>query len=361
MSKIKYSKFLSWKIVAVFVTCIITAAIFILNQREADASLPMLTINENDGVGIECYMAYDISELENANSWTEKEQLSTLSVFRNIDAEISADSEQMTAKAKAIAKQIGIKVQNIVVYPDEEELRSMEVKYSAIGEKIPEQSKKPYMAEANCGNTKITVNSSLGVSICFNPPIDLTKEYSLTDATNPKEAIKMLEYLIKKYSNLLNMQSPEPEVFSDYTFKGERNISHEVFENTGNIEEKILGYNFNRIRFGCDDEGKLFIIHVDKTDLSKKLGDYPIITPKKAKELLLQKKYITTVPEELPDEKYILKVELIYRSRFDKTFMPYYRFYVEMPNMQLENGLKAYGIFYVPAVSEKYITNMPAD
>ena len=36
--------------------------------------------------------------------------------------------------------------------------------------------------------------------------------------------------------------------------------------------------------------------------------------------------------------------------------MPYYRFYVELPDMKMDNGLKNFGAFYVPAVKAEYIT-----
>ena len=41
--------------------------------------------------------------------------------------------------------------------------------------------------------------------------------------------------------------------------------------------------------------------------------------------------------------------------------MPYYKFYVELPEDEnrLGHGLKNYGIYYVPAVEGKYIENMP--
>jgi len=39
--------------------------------------------------------------------------------------------------------------------------------------------------------------------------------------------------------------------------------------------------------------------------------------------------------------------------------MPYYKFLVEMPTMELENGLKTFGAFYVPAVKGEFLENMP--
>ena len=94
-------------------------------------------------------------------------------------------------------------------------------------------------------------------------------------------------------------------------------------------------------------------------DLSQKMGDYPIINTEKAKELLLKGNYITTVPYELPGEKFIAKTELVYRTGAREAyFMPYYCFYVEIPEEE-RDGLKTYGAYYVPAVEEEYLTNMP--
>ena len=106
--------------------------------------------------------------------------------------------------------------------------------------------------------------------------------------------------------------------------------------------------------------GGLGGIGYSKTDLSRKIGDYPIVTADEARKLLLEKHYITTVPDEMPGEEYIAHIELIYRtSRRDAIFMPYYKFFVEMPDMQRENGLKTYGVFYVPAVKGEFLENMP--
>lgn len=91
-----------------------------------------------------------------------------------------------------------------------------------------------------------------------------------------------------------------------------------------------------------------------------KVGDYPIIDSQQAKELLSKGNYITTAPYEMPGLEYVEKVELGYRAgEREAYFMPYYRFYVELPEDERENGLKTYGAYYVPAVDGAYISNMP--
>ncbi len=97
---------------------------------------------------------------------------------------------------------------------------------------------------------------------------------------------------------------------------------------------------------------ELSLASLDQTDLSQKMGNYPIITSKDAKNLLLNGNYITSVPYQLPGEKFVAKTELIYRTGTnEKYFMPYYRFYVELPEEE-RDGLKTYGAYYVPAVEK---------
>ena len=72
-------------------------------------------------------------------------------------------------------------------------------------------------------------------------------------------------------------------------------------------------------------------------DLSctEQIGDYPIITSKEATKLLDNGNYLTSVPEKMPGEKYVAKTELVYRTgSSNEAFLPYYRFWVELPDMQ---------------------------
>ena len=83
--------------------------------------------------------------------------------------------------------------------------------------------------------------------------------------------------------------------------------------------------------------------------------------------MLLNGEYITTVPSEyLHDtgisEEMIAKEELVYRTEnVNEIFMPYYRYYIELKESGLEmaDGLKLYGVYYVPAVSAEYLVDFP--
>ena len=102
------------------------------------------------------------------------------------------------------------------------------------------------------------------------------------------------------------------------------------------------------------------MIRISHPDLSEKVEDYPMITPEQAAELLSNGRYCTSVPYDMPGPEYVKKMELVYLTgELEKYYMPYYCFYVELPEEERENGLKTFGLYYVPAVHWIYISNMP--
>jgi hypothetical protein len=364
-TKIKSAKYSWLKWGGAIAACAAVAAIamFVPQQAENYPELPSLTIGKDTGTyGFEGYMAYDIEDLGNGNPWVENSNIKTLPVFQNPTvydengkpiAGLSAD--KMTAMAKETADLMGLTIESITIFPTAEDLKREQ-------DKGEQADATPQKAAAICGAVTIEVAPGGEITIRYEDSgVALPGEYNFTqyDETE-RQAENVMQYLISEYNAVVGMESPSPALFGDYTYDGQRIFRYSAFECAGTLEEKILGYNFNRIGFYPNEEGKLWIIRRYKADLSQKIGDYPIISAAEARQLLLEKSYITTVPEELPDEKYISRVELIYRTGIgDEVFMPYYRFYVEMPTMARDNGLKTFGAFYVPAVKAEFINNFP--
>ena len=78
-----------------------------------------------------------------------------------------------------------------------------------------------------------------------------------------------------------------------------------------------------------------------------------------AEALLEEGHYITSAPYELPGLEYVEKVELVYRNgALEGCWMPYYRFYVRLPELAEEDGLQTFGAYYVPAVEGRFLTNL---
>ena len=311
-------------------------------QRDPD--LPLLTISEEaEGMGYEGYFAYDISELVNANPWNEETVIDTLPVFQNPltydknDVASGGDEGKMRELLLDTAKSLGLNT-------DQPEV---------------DESEAPAKLKIASAGLEIAVDQALGAEVRFRPAVSLPETYHFTHYASYAEKAAAAAYL--RYRDFIGFDDPQLNLaIGDYTIYGQQTYDVLFFENGKDTEEKILNYNFDLAAFYCDDNGELFIARKWQADLSKKLGDYPIIRAEEAKELLLNGNYITTVPYEISGEEQVKKVELIYRTgRHEACYMPYYRFYVELPQEARENGLKSYGAYYVPAVESAYISNMP--
>lgn len=304
--------------------------------------LPMLTIELGEtGMGFEGYMAYDISELVSGNPWTEEAGLTTLPVYENpleLDeyGQPVGDRAAMEAALLEVAGRLGLE-----------------------GVEIEETDWGALTIQGDGLTLDVTV--TLPVTLEFEPPRTLPEGYHFGHHA-PYDAMEAAgKYLMETYDTLLDMEKP---VFSlwggDYNIYREQGYQIEVYEGAGDLTEQLVGYHFRRVAFYPDEEGRLWMIRFYQADLSQKLGDYPIITVEEAKALLGEGHYITSVPCELPGLEYVEKVELVYRNgTLEGCWMPYYRFYVRLPEMAEEDGLQTFGAYYVPAVEGRFLTNLP--
>lgn len=316
-------------------------------------NLPMITIGNNNlsGYGFEGYRVHDISELVNANPWNESLQIDTLPVYRNAITydngydffDPNADPDKMQTLLLEVADSLGLDTNNVTI---EQEF---------IVENSP-----PTHLSINTEELDIEVDQSLTVDVSFKTEVNLPEEYNFTIGAPYDDIADVAEYLKKQYDNYIVLNNPQTNINGgDYDIRGRQLYDIEFFEGSENIIEQIINYNFNRVEFGLVNN-KLLLVRIFKPDLSKKVGDYPIITPDEAYELLADGQYATSAPYELPGLKYVKKVELIYRTgQFESYYMPYYCFYAELPEEQREHELITYGAYYVPAVVSDYITNMP--
>jgi len=345
-------------------------------------NLPMLDIEENYGsMGFEGHYAYDISELDNGNPWTPDANITVMPVYRNpivydgagFPLENMLTADDMLALARSTAEKLGLTVASESVYPSAEDIERMAEKGAT-----DIRNTQAYEATVNCGEFSVTARAESDILLKLNREdwrdaytmslasenrreTELTAEQRLEySKTTREDAEAVMPSLLGEYKTFVDMENPQVALFGDYNIYAWRGFSYSAYEGTGSLEEQIVNHAFNTVHFSPNEEGHLYLIHRHKTDLSDKIGDYPIITADAARELLLDGRYVTTVPEEFPGEEYVAKVELMYRSsHYDSTFFPYYRFLVELPNVPKWSGLKNFGAYYVPAVEEKYISNMP--
>ena len=318
------------------------------------SNLQTLTISQNVGNGgFEAYMAHDISELVNANPWYDGCEITTLPVYKNTlnldeNAQITnIDNDKMNSFILDIAQRCGLKKNEIEVIRDSRAYTdSLFVKTDSF---------------------KIRVDPELTATIEFEPKVSLPDKYNFSYYNSTyDDMVEVAKYFKNEYKEIINFKDPKINITKgDYNIYNQQSYSIEFYDGSSELTNDIINYNFNRVTFHCDDvENKLWMIYVYNPDLSEKIGDYPIITVDEADKLLKNGNYITNVPSNYEvNTSNVAKVELIYRNTYwlDNTYIPYYRFYIEIP--ELENryghGLKHYGAYYVPAVDSKFISNMP--
>lgn len=341
--------------------------------QEPPVNLPILSIGEykTGGMGFEGYMAYDISDLVNANPWNEELGISTLPVYQNVlcyDFDLmvapGADVNKMQELLVEVATRLGIDPNSLTITQNElSEGRKQHITsyFQAKGQEVPAGYLNAEYVVGQAPGIRIEVDQSMTATIHFEPGIPLPEQYNFGENASYEDNVAVAEYLKSEYSELIGMNNPQANIYDgDYTFDAQQIFLLEFFDAPEDKTEQIVNYNFNRVGFYGNTDGTLFLARVFRPDLSKKIGDYPIISAEQAKELLLNGHYMTTVPYEISEEELIKKVELVYQdNRYQEYYIPFYRFYVELPEKQLENGLKSYGAYYVPAIESSYISDMP--
>lgn len=338
-----------------------------------DGELPKLVISLGSvGYGFEGYWAYDISELTNNNPWSEDVIVDTLPVYKNHTTWYPAylpdnvDYRKMVETLNYYAELYSFDMQNLEIVDDDPHAAyygGLDEYYEMFGVAVPDGAYQPDAIEAAQNGITIRVIGEYGVTVWFEPTIELPDEYNINYFMSYEDAEKAAEYLKIEYADWIDIDDPLINITGgDYNIYADQKHDIEFYAYSGSLEERIINYNFRSVKFNCDDSGNLYSINYDITNLDNKLGDYPIITVGEAYEMLSEGKYITTVPYDMPSIEYVRKVELIYRSdKYDEYYIPYYKFYVEIEaegNVKETLGLNTYGAYYVPAVAPEYIDEM---
>lgn len=329
------------------------------------AMLPA-ALPQGEGMGFEGIMLYDISESGSGNPWNEELQIEKLPVYKNLaytdvpGLPVYLSREELMNIAENVAAAMGEQISET----DYDTAPDITFSPESAGEEM-------YALSAVLDNMKIRVEGNGCVRVELTVPFKLPGDYGGTDGkVSDEEAEDVIRYLSEVYAPLLNFDNPAADTWADYTYLGEQTRRYGVYNNADDDIQNILNYNFNGVSFSIR-QNELRYIHIEnRLSAAQKLGDYPIITAKEAREYLLKGEYLTTVPEEYLSaegirKEDIAKTELVYRTgNTCEVYMPYYRFYVELPEtfeIGMADGLKMYGIYYVPAVNGKYLLDFPAE
>lgn len=363
--KVKKTGWIKWGAMAACLCLVVYAGIRLIptdSPPDESSELPLLNAQfEGGDMGFEGLMLFDISESGTANPWTKNMVLETLPVYENLaytDASglpVYLSENELLGIAEGIAARLNADI--ISTEYDRVDTAQLSPNTRLSGGEA-------YRLTAKTREYTILVSGNGDAVVEFN-----TQGVLFSDYTSENEAKTIIGTLLEKYASLLSVDEPVIYTWCDYTFTGEQRRRYCVYENDTDPVQKILNYNFSLISLTPSEEGGelLNVSFQNSLSCADKIGDYPIISSDAAREMLLNGEYITTVPSEyLHDtgisEEMIAKEELVYRTgNANEIFMPYYRYYIELKErgVEMADGLKSYGVYYVPAVSAEYLLDFP--
>ena len=307
------------------------------------------------GMGFEGYILQDISELNNGNPWSESLNIKQLPVYKNkaFDSTLlgipkGLKEADMKRLLFSTSSSLGLKVDSVdKVFEQNSEKNGISF------------TQNPVEIYAITNRGKISVGAD-GIITYFLPDggrkLPASYNFSLE---------KAFSYFLNSYRDLLDFDNPRLIISGDYDIYGKFKREYIVYNHSEDKVKNILNYNFRSAEFLLNDNGRLSIIRInDNLLVAEKLADYPIITVEEATKRLTGGHYQSSVPIEFSKEEAIAKVELIYRSgAMEEVLLPYYRFYVLLPDesnsLSTDKKFKTYGAYYVPALKEEHIVNMP--
>ena len=329
-----------------------------------EKDLPLIGISPlMVNAGFEGRMCYSPEELTGGNPWHEAWGVDTLPVYKSGYYDASGagvprglNEDQLRADLEEAASDLGLIILDTQVIADG-------LRFD--GETWVEDSETPTRIEAVTDRGTIGVSAS--GSVVYRPPAEQRLPDGLSlDPGDPVKMKEAAEYLLTVYGGFLGFAEPAITVSGDYDIYGEYWGWCGAYDAAGGERQDFLNYSFASAGFIADGQGGLGSVSRScLLESADKMGDYPLIPPDEARELLAAGNYQSSVPQSFPGTEYIAYTELVYRTGPSEEYLlPYYRFYVFLPEMEaqmerLREGMHLYGAFYVPAIPSQYIVDMP--
>ena len=211
-----------------------------------DGELPMLTVKElNDSSGFEGYWFYDIDEFKSANPWSEDVRIKKLPVFRNTYYGYTKD---WTVKNPDTEK-----MEELLF----ETAKKLDMDTSLITEALTENENGECLAVAEDESYRIEVNSWLILNVTFKKNVlpgsfSVKKGSTYDDLYNSADCLKIL------FKDFSDMKKPCIDISKgDYDINKNRVWTISFYDGSGDDCKKIMNYNFERVYFYTDEEGRI--------------------------------------------------------------------------------------------------------
>jgi len=316
-------------------------------------------IGAKDGVKVEKdYFNY--SQLEECSPWKGAE-LETMPVYMSHSTDLDVDLDKMYALARKAAAALGIPEDSLEFTDNYQRMdetieanRKMAKDAGATDEEADEMINRIIRSvmsqtyvEAIGGGVRISVYTSLKIYIAPDESAKLPDKYNFTKSATDEEIAALVDYFADKYKGIMNYSKPTlGRIDAEGIY---------IYDSDCDLTQQIVNYWINSAFFGEDSEniGELGRMWFDTVDGCEKLGDYPILTPEQATEILKSNKFDDEM--RMPADAKILKTDIVYENSAGYTgIIPYYEFYVETDKDD-SNADVACLIYTIPAVPEEFI------
>lgn len=305
----------------------------------------------------EAYLNY--SELETGSPWKGAE-LETMPVY--MSSSTCVDLDKMYEYIKNAAAALGIPESELEftdTYPDMgwkdyhrklmEDAGLTEDEIQKEFDRMSRQVVGMTVVTAKTGDIEFELDSSFSLSITFGGPVELPEGYNFTDDASAEEKAGVLSYLADKYKDISGYSKPVPGYTWEY-------INFTVYDSDCELERQIVNYwtEYAEFHDSSDEPGKLSKLRIHSLAGCEKLGDYPILTPDQAVQILRSNKY--SDKDRMPADAKILKTDIVYNNHAGSTaVMPYYKFYVETGKETYFGKEVTCDVYTIAAVPEEFI------
>lgn len=306
----------------------------------------------DDGSDFKEVIAASAGELENGCPWdTSDPPVETLPVYEGKNemtaggtVRFGLDADEMEQLLRELAQALGYRLETVTTRTDGTQVQG---------------DQQPCAVDGMAAGATFEVVATGAFTMTLKEPAPLPEEYRLTPGSSRADAERTAVYLAQQYAGALGMEDPRPQVQLEYSAAGERRFSLRV-RGGGDLSRQLLEYSFGGLQFFLNDAAELTGLRLWGTQAAgESLGDHPLITAAQAAKSLAEGRCYTSVTESFPGIEYLAATELVYREG-NEVVAPYYRLLVELPTLARGDGLKTYGVYYVPAISPEYLNDPPA-
>ncbi len=353
-------------------------------DEPADALATVTVVPEAASLGDEIYSAGSVENLDSGNPWRQLEisEGDTLPVYERV---MSRNMEQngmienvdrgfMREALRFYAIGFGFDPDKIVIEDNSLTPQELEKISESARTELPEEYAEPTEMSFKEGGVEVDICVTDGMF--YRVDIGIEKGFELPEGAkvgfyfgaSREEAENAEAALLAEYEWLIgNNDAGKTAVNSGQSENCFVTMYHPCVgefipyddgtlpeTDRNDIIKTIINFSLNNIDFM--DDGTIYCYGIPNAFETqyRKVGDYPMITPEEALELLRSGSYVWTAFEDsgrgADDVEY---TELIY----GRDGVPYYKFYCSAEGWR---GCEAgdYGVFYVPAIAPEYV-DMP--